>query len=97
MTVTGSSQHGHRPADADGLGPGVAVVAALLAEGAGVAVGALVDGHGSPLAFGGKRRLRGGRLVSATPGGLAAGIGAVLSPAVGNEQVAARRAGGLYR
>ena len=61
---------GARRAWAEFVAPGVAVGAALLAEVAGFALGALVDGVG----FGGQDGS--GCLSSAAPGGLPAGVGA---------------------
>jgi hypothetical protein len=43
---------GAQAADPDGTHPGVAVLAALVAEGAGLAAGALVDGEGAAAAWG---------------------------------------------
>src|SRR4051794_135568 len=81
-------------AEAEAGAGGVAVVAPLLAEVAGVAVWALVDGDGSPA--GGRRDDGGGRAglrVAGAPGGLAAGGGAVALAADRGERLPAGGAG----
>src|SRR6266498_1161035 len=72
----------------------VALLAALAAEVAGVACGALVDTGraGRRAGLGGWR----GGVVALAPGGLAAGARAVPAPARGDNGGAADRAGGRY-
>ena len=86
MIAIGSSQHGHRPG-AEAAAPRVAVVAALLAEVAGVAVRACVDGVGA----GDDRFDRGGAGPSSCL--LAAGGGTEALTAFGFETGGAHRAG----
>src|SRR6516162_793351 len=64
---------GAGPADARGAHEGVAVLAALLPEGAGVAAVADVDGHGPFAASGRDGRLGRWGLVAGPPGGDPAG------------------------
>ena len=85
---------GAQAAEVEAGAGGVAVVAPLLAEVAGVAAWALVDGDGSPA--GGRRDGGGGRpglWVAGAPGGLAAGGGAVGLPADRGERLPAGGAG----
>jgi hypothetical protein len=84
-------------ADPDGSHPGVALLAALIPQSPGVAARALVDSHGPAPALGWRRRLRRGRLVSAPPSGLAAGVRAVTAPSGRHKRAAAGLASGSHR
>jgi hypothetical protein len=82
--------------DAGGPHEGVAVGAVLVAERAGVAVVADVDGHGPLGAFGRDGWPWDGGGVASAPGGLAAGVGAVTAP-TGRHEVGSAVRTGPYR
>ena len=84
-------------AERAGVEPGsgaVAVVAPLLAEGAGVAFGAVIDGDGASWCARWRSGNRVWRVVAVAPGCLPAGGGAVALAADRGERVAADRAVG---